>query len=434
MMSTKKKMVKLLSILFFVQCATTLHPQSAMYQKVFTYHNDTASKAEFAYNVVEKVYEAFQQWVFTIFFHESTHFENSMLKYTEMKNYCNPVLIFSGCASSAPTKVKPQIDKHGATTYIITFEELSSVNDDAIGALIRCPGVFKPRSPLIVVLSIPVDVDSNFYYDMQRHFQLLWSKNITNSVLILRNEKLRVYTYNVFFNKVKDITDVKGIESYLSRQYNNLNGHQLRLSVYRRVYLTDETGPLKCDSILEKTVMSFLNASCLPLMSRDGNTVGDLLGNGTATGVTGDLLDGYTDLELNSRILRTTYYGYIDTAYPLTNNELCFMIKKAEKQSVSTSILNLISSNILVLCLSSVVILITIAIITQKMETRILSQNQQTNGSTLMDLIKCFLKQTADIKYLGPVFRFLVFMIISYSLVMSSVIDVSNRTFVLNTS
>ncbi|XP_026319274.1 uncharacterized protein LOC113229809 [Hyposmocoma kahamanoa] len=394
-----------------------------MYQEIFTYHNDTACKAEFAYNVVDKIYNAFRQWYFTIIFCDFTYFENRILKYTETKDYGYPVMLLSGCASSASTKVKPKIAKHGATAYIITSEELSlEVNDDVIGALIRT-GVFKPRSPLIFVINLPVDVDSYFYYDMQRHFQLLWSRSITNSVLIVWNEKLRMYTYNAFLNEVKDITDEKNVGSYLSRQYYNLNGHQLRLSVFRQVYLSNETGPVKCQSILAKTVMSSLNASCLPLMPRDGSTVGDLLDNGTATGVTGDLIDGYTDLELSSRILKTTYYGYIDTTYPLTNDELCFLVKKAEKQSTFTSVLQLISSNILMLFLSNVVILITIAMIARKLETHILGQNQQTNGSPLMDLVKCFLKQTADIKFLGPVFRFLIFMIISYSLVINSVID-----------
>lgn len=433
-MMSSKKLVKLVSILIYVQCSTSLHPQSAMYQEVFTYHNETASKAEYAYEVVDKIYNVFRQWYFTIIFCEFTYFENRILKYTETKDYGYPVMLLSGCASSASTKVKPRIAKHGETAYIVTSDELSlEVNDDVIGALIRT-GVFKPRSPLIFVINIPVDVDSYFYYEMQRHFQLLWSRSITNSVLIVWNEELRMYTYNAFLNEVEDITHEKNVKTYLRRQYYNLNGHQLRLSVFRQIYLTNETGPVKCESVLTKTVLSFLNATCLPLMPRDGSTVGDLLDNGTATGVTGDLIDGYTDLELSSRILKNTYYGYIDTTYPLTNDELCFLVKKTEKQSTFTSVLYLISSNILAMFLCNVVILITIAMIARKLESHILDQNQHTNGSTLMDLIKCFLRQTADIKFLGPVFRFLIFMITCYSLIINSVIDVSNRYFVFTTS
>lgn len=426
---SSRKMIKIFSILFVVQYSTSLHPQSALYQEVFTYHNETAEKAEYAYEVVDKIYNAFRQWFFTIIFCDFTYFENRILKYTETKNYGYPVLLLSGCASSASTKVKPKIDKHGATAYIITSEELSlEVNDDVIGALIRT-GVFKPRTPLIFVIKVPVDVNSYFYYEMQQHFQLLWSRSITNSVLILWNEKLTIYSYNAFLHEVKDITDVNNIESYLNRQYYNLYGHQLRLSVFRQIYLSNQTGPVKCDSKLAKTVISSLNASCLPLIPRDGSTVGDLLDNGTSTGVTGDLIDGYTDLELSSRILKNTYYGYIDTTYPLTNDELCFMVKKAERQSTFTSVLNLMSTKILLLFLSNVVLLITIAVIARKLEANILTQNRQTNGSTLMDLVKCFLKQTADIKFLGPIFRFLIFMIISYSLIINSVIDVSIRCF-----
>lgn len=429
---SSKKMFKIFNILFYVHCSTSLHPQSAMYQEIFTYHNETAGKAEFAYNVVDKIYDAFRQWFFTIIFCDFTYFENRILKYTETKDYGYPVLLLSGCASSASTKVKPKIDKHGATAYIITSEELSlEVSNDVVGALIRT-AVFKPRSPVIFVINIPVDVDSYFYYDMQRHFQLLWSRSITNSVLIVWNEKLRIYTYNPFLNEVKDITHVRNIESYLSRQYHNLHGYQLRLSVFKQIYLWNQTGPVICDAVLTKTVMSILNASCLPLMPRDGSTIGDLLDNGTATGITGDLIDGYTDLELTSRILKVTYYGYIDTTYPLTNDELCFMVKKAQQQSTFTSVLHLMSSTILVLFLCNLVVLITIAMTAWKLETHILSQNQQTNGSTLMDLVKCFLKQTADIKFLGPVFRFLVLMIIIYSLIINSAIDVSNRCLYYN--
>lgn len=428
-----KNMVKIFIVLFYVQYSTSLHPQSALYQEVFTYHNETANKAEFAYKVVDKIYNTFRQWFFTIIFCDFTYFENRILKYTETKNYGYPVLLLSGCPSSASTKVKPMIDKHGATAYIITSEELSlEVSDSIIRALIRTR-VFKPRSPLIFVINLPVDVNSYFYHDMQKHFQLLWSRSITNSILIVWDEKLAIYTYNAFLNEVKDITGVKNIGRYLSRQYTNLNGHQLRLSVFRPVYLSNKKGPVKCDSNLAKTVMSFLNASCLPLIPRDGNTIGDLLENGTATGVTGDLIDGYTDIELNSRILQNTYYGYIDTTYPLSNDDLCFMVKKAEKQSTFTSVIHLISTNILLLFLSNVVILIAIAMIARKVEAHNFNQNHQLNGSTLMDLVKCFLKQTVDMKFSGPVFRSLILMIISYSLIINSMIDVSNQHFIFTT-
>lgn len=424
-------MIKILSLLIYVQYSTSIHPRSALFQEIFTYHNETYNKAEYAYEVVDKIYNAYRQWFFTIIFCEFTYFENRILKYTETKNYGYPVLLLSGCSSSNSTKVKPKIDKHGATAYIITSKELSlEVNDDVIGALLRT-GVFKPRSPLIFVINLPVKVDSYFYYTMQRHFQLLWSRSITNSVLIVWNEKLTMYTYNTFLDEVKDITDVKDVWRYLSQQYYNLNGHQLRLSVFRKVYLSDETGPVKCESRLAKTVIPFLNASCLPLMPRDGNTVGDLLDNGTSTGVTGDLIDGYTDLELSSRILKPTYYGYIDTTYPLTHDELCFLVKKEGKQSTFISVLKLISTNILLLFLSTLVLLITLAIITWKLETHILSQKQPRNGSTLIVLVKCFLRQTTNIKFLGPVFRFLIFMIITYSLIVNCVIDVSIRRFFL---
>lgn len=404
-----------------------LHPRSALYQEVFTYHNNTYDKAEYAFEVVDKIYNAFRQWFFTIIFCEFTYFENRILKYTETKDHGCPVVVLSGCPSSESTKVKPVIDKHGATAYIVTSNELSlEVSDDVIRTLIRT-GVFKPRSPLIFVINIAVDVDSYFYYEMQIHFQLLWSRSITNSVLIVWNKRLTMYTYNAFLNEVKDITGIKDVSGYLSHQYHNLHGHQLRLSVFRKVFLSNETGPVKCESRLATTVLSFLNASCLPLMPRDGNTVGDLLDNGTSTGVTGDLIDGYTDMESSSRILKNTYYGYIDTTYPLTNDALCFMVKKTNKQSTFVSVLKLISINIFLLFFSTLVLLIMLAMITWKLETRFLSEKQQTNESTLMVLVKCFLRQTTDIKFLGYVFRFVIFIIITYSLIINCVIDVSIR-------
>ncbi|XP_072932992.1 uncharacterized protein [Epargyreus clarus] len=285
--------------------------------EIFAYHNETSFKAEFAYQVVQKIFNAFRQWFFTITFCEFTYFENRILKYTENYAYGYPVMLLNGCPDVNKTKVKPKINKHGQTAYVITSEDLTIDGSEfSVDALLRT-GVFKPRSVVIFVINTPIKMDSYFYYAMKRHFHLLFTRSLTNSVILVWSGELKMFTYNHFKDEVRDVTNVKDISSLLARQYDDLYGSQLRLSVFRKIYTSDETGPVHCNSNLAKTVMNYLNATCKPLPPRDGNTVGDMLQDGTVTGVTADLMDGYTDLELNSRILKNSYYGYIDTTYPL---------------------------------------------------------------------------------------------------------------------
>lgn len=429
-MDAKMKVTVLLILLSCYQMSS-LDTNSTLFQEVFAYHTDTAQKAKFANEVVNKIYNAFRQWFFTITFCEFTYFENRILKYTENYGYGYPVLLLNGCPDANKTRTKPRVDKHGQTAYLVTSEDLTVDGSDYVVDTLKRTGVFKPRSAVIFIVNEVVTIDNYFYFTVKNHFQLLWSRSITNSVLILWSGRLRIYTYNPFFNEVQDITKVKDISNYLMKQYHNLYGHGLRISVYRKVYVSDVTGPVLCDSLLAKTVIHFLNATCVPMVPRDGNTVGDLI-DGVATGVTADLMDGYSDLELSSRILKNSYYGYIDTTYPLTQDRLCFLVKNSEKQATFTTTIDLISNLLLFTFIFIMITCIILAIIIRKIESNIWKLNdKQRAGETSMDLVKCFIRQTVDIKFWGPVFRFLIILVIMYSLIVDCVIDVSYITIKL---
>ncbi|KPI95857.1 hypothetical protein RR46_11570 [Papilio xuthus] len=310
-------MLLILTIIALLHPSISIDPDSPLSKEIFTYHNQTSFKAEYAFEVVEKIFNAFKQWFFTITFCDFTYFENRILKYTENNGYGYPVMLLNGCPDANKTKVKPRINRHGATAYLVTSNQLSLDGSEFVIEALMRTGVFKPRSAVIFVINTPVEMDSYFFYTMKLHFRLLLSRSITNSVMVLYCHRLIMYTYNPFNNEIRDVTNVKDVGRLLAQQYNNLFRQELRLSVFRKIFVSNENGPVYCDSRLAETVMKILNATCKPLAPRDANTVGDLLKNGTATGVTADLIDGYTDLELNSRILKNSYYGYIDTTYPL---------------------------------------------------------------------------------------------------------------------
>lgn len=419
-------MIRIVFALAFLNSCLCYNNSSVLYNEIFDYHKETFLKAEFAYQFAMKIFNAFRQWYFTVTFCEFTYFENRILKYIENYDYGYAVLLLNGCQSLNNSRVKPKLDKHGEVAYIITSSDLTLDDSEyAIEALTRT-GVFKPRSTVIFVINVPKQVDNYFYYSMERHFQLLWSRSITNSIVVVWSDRLKLYAYNHFKKEINDVTDVKDISKYLYQIYKDLYGYKLRLGVFRKIYTTDRTGPVKCDTILSKTIIKILNATCKPLAPRDGSTVGDILDNGTATGVTADLLDGYTDLELNSRILMNSFYGYIDTTYPLMQDELCFLVEKAQKQSTFMTIFQRISMDVLMLCVITVTTLFVLTVITRKIETKvwIMIDNRSTTD-TITDLIKCLLRQTVDFKFTGPLFRWLVFLTMAYSLIIDCAIDVS---------
>lgn len=422
------KMFKILGIILLFHCQL-INTYNILFKEIQLYHKETYDKADYAYQVVSKIYKSFRAWFFTVTFCEFTYFENRLLKYTETMDYGYPVLLLDGCPNTNKTRSKPKINIHGQTVYVITSDELTLDNSEYITEALVRTGVFKPRSTVIFILNIPVMIDNYYFYKMKSHFQLLWSRTITNSIVMLSwSDKLWTYSYNYFLDQIEDITDVEDIHEWLSHQYDNLHGHELRLSVFKKIYLRDNLS-LRCDSKLAVTVMSQLNASCKPLAPRDGNTVGDLLPNGTATGVTADLMDGYTDLELSSRILLTSYYGFIDTTYPFSQDDLCFMIKNLQKQSTFANIIQMVSVKILLIFVLIVIILILIAVFARELEMSIWKlKEMRTIGTTVMDLIKCFIRQTVDIKLPALVYRCTVLMIMVYSLVIDCIIDVSMVT------
>lgn len=418
-------------ILFSILISTahkthTLDQTSALQKEVFKYHNVTAIKADFASEVVDKIFNGFQQWFLTVTFCDFTYFENSLLKYIEIRGDGYPVILINGCPDANKTRVKPKINKHGKTAYLVTSSELNLDGSDFVIDTLERTGVFKPRSTVIFIINDVVKIDNYFYYTLKLHFKLLWSRSITSSVLFLKSDRLQIYTYNPFFDEIRDITNIEDLDNVLTKQCYNLYGYKLRLSVFRKIYVSDESGPVLCDSRLAKSVMSFLNASCVPVVPRDGQTVGDLLDNGTATGITADLMDGYSDLELSSRILKNSYYGYIDTTYPLRQDDLCFLVKNSEKQSTFTTTINLISLPLFCIFFFVVIIFILLSIKVRVAESKLLKlENRQTAGAVAVDLIKCFMRQTVDFKFWGPVFRSLTMMILLYSVIVNSVIDVS---------
>ncbi|XP_021207883.3 uncharacterized protein LOC101736495 [Bombyx mori] len=390
-----------------------------------TYHSETSAKAIFASEVVSNIYNSFEQWYFTIAFCEFSYMENRIIKYTENYGNGNPVMLVNTCPRNDRAKFKPKYNIHGQTVYIITSENLRLEDSEQAVESLKRTGVFQPRSAVIFVVNIPVEIDSYFFYNVKMHFQLLWSRSITNSVLMVWSHKLRAYSYNPFFDEIRDITNVSDVSGFLDSQYKNLFGHELRLSVYRTIYLDDEIGPIRCHkNYLAKTVIDKLNATCKSLVPRDGSTVGDLLDNGTATGATSDLIDGYSDMELNSRILKNSFYGYIDTTYPLTQDELCFIVKKSDKQSTFTTVLNLLTSELLISLICFAICFVGIALIVRKIEKTLMKiEDKKTVGSVMIDILKCFLRQTAEIKFFGPVFRCITLAIVIYSLIINSVID-----------
>lgn len=402
---------------------------SVLYQEVMDYHKESAEKASYAFEVVDVMYNSFRQWYFTITFCEFTYFENRILKYTEQYGYGYNVMLLNGCPHSNHSFIKPRLNRHGETAYLITSNDLSLDTSETVITALKQTGIFKPRSSVIFVIKNPIELDNYFYHALNNHFQLLWSSSLTNSVLILKTDRLKMYAYNPFLQEIKDITEIQDVSNFLARQYNNLYGYGLRLSVFRKVYVSDKTGPVRCDSNLAKTVIKFMNATCYPLSPRDDSTVGDLLDNGTATGVTADLIDGYTDMELNSRILKNSYYGYIDTTYPLNQDELCFLVKKSDTQSTFKTTINLISMEMLLLFFFTFTIFIIVTIWVRKAEMKLLSiDDKQSTGATLIDLIKCFIRQTVDFNFMGPIFRSLVLLILVYSLIIDCAIDVSTCT------
>lgn len=405
-------------------------PNSILFKEVMAYHADVAQKSNFASEVVDKIYNAFRQWFFTITFCEFTYFENRILKFTENYGYGYPILLLNGCPDTNRSRSRPRLDKHGTTAYLVTSSQLSVDTSEYVMDILERTGVFKPRSAVIFVINEVVTVTRYFYFEIKNHFELLLSRSITNSVLILWCDRLKIYTYNPFLEEIQDVSEVENLNRYLSRTYNNLHGLALKVSVYRKVYLSDKTGPVLCDTNLEKLVMSYLNATCIPTVPRDGNTVGDLLEDGLATGATADLLDSSSDLELSSRILKNSYYGYIDTTYPLMQDQLCFLVENSDRQATFTTTINLISNLLMLVFLLIVIAFVIISIMVRKTESKICDlDDTQRVGDTTMDLIKCLLRQTLDLKFSGPVFRVIIALIMTYSLIVNSVIDVSFTSY-----
>ncbi|CAH2084506.1 unnamed protein product [Euphydryas editha] len=417
-------MIRIILALVSVNFCLCFNQSNVLYHEVHDYHNETFFKAEFAYQFVQKIFNAFKQWYFTVTFCDFTYFENRILKYIESHDYGYSVMLLNGCQNLNNSKVKPRLDKHGEAAYIVTSGDLTIDDSEyAIEALTRT-GVFKPRSAVIFVINVPIQEDNYFYFSMMNHFELLWRRSITNSIVVLWSDRLKLYAYNPFKKEIYDITHIKNISKYLYQMYKDLYGYKLRLGVFRKLYTSDQTGPVNCEAILAKTMIKLLNATCNPLVPRDGSTVGDILENGTATGVTADLLDGYADLELNSRILMNSYYGYIDTTYPLMQDELCFLVQKSIKQSTFMTTFHLISMDILLLCCTTVISLIVITVITLKIETKFwLPIDKRSTSDTVIDLIKCLIRQTVDFKFTGPIFRWLVFLTMTYSLIIDCAID-----------
>ncbi|GBP34760.1 hypothetical protein EVAR_21824_1 [Eumeta japonica] len=320
-------------------------------------------KHDYAYKIVDRIYNDFGRWLFTIIFCEFTYLENSILQYMETYDYGYPVMLLDGCPTRNGSRVRPKFRRHGVPAYVMTSPELSlESNDYFISALTRT-GVWKPRSKVIFVLTRSVVTDGYFNYAMKSHFRSLWSSKITNTILIVWNKKMKIYTYNHFVDSVIDITHESDLNKVVDDQYRDFYGYELKLSVYKKNYIPDAKHPITCDSKLIRTIMEHFNSTCRVFFPRDNLAVGDLFENGTATGVTADLIDGYTDMELGSRILKSSYFGYIDTTYPLSNDDLCFMTLKRGRYSTFMSALVLISGKMFAIFVGNLFLFITIALI-----------------------------------------------------------------------
>lgn len=174
-------------------------------------------------------------------------------------------------------------------------------------------------------------------------FSLFWEKAVLNALIVYWNQ-VAASIQPVSFTPFPHI-QLLYIDQRHSRNLNylfadktgNIYGHPIRATVFydssRARFIENDTSITSVldgvDGLLARLIAEQMNATLVMSVPADGQEIGEILKNGSATGCLGALMSGSVDLGINMRFYRLNQFeGKVEATYSNGRDDICFLAPK----------------------------------------------------------------------------------------------------------
>lgn len=231
---------------------------------------------------------------------------------------------------------------NGATLSIQLFvlNIVRNVNELSLGAVLeKVPR--KPRVRHFIVCEEPVAESDD--QRMLEIFGVFWERLVLNAAIVYWNQILadiQVVAYKPFPSiqlQFIDRRDSRNLLKIFLDKTGNLYGHPLKATVFydssrARFIEADltETAVLDgVDGLLTRLIVQKMNATLVMSIPADGQEIGEILKNGSATGCLQAIMSGSVDFGINMRFYRLNQFeNRVEATYSNGRDDICFLAPK----------------------------------------------------------------------------------------------------------
>lgn len=174
-------------------------------------------------------------------------------------------------------------------------------------------------------------------------FSYFWEKSTLNALIIYWNEtdsKIQSVSFTPFPHLQLLYIDQKhsrSLHHLFADKTGNIYGHPLKATVFydssRARFDENDTSITSVldgvDGLLARLIAEKMNATLIMSIPEDGQEIGEILKNGSATGCLGALMSGSVDLGINMRFYRLNQFeGKVEATYSNGRDDICFLAPK----------------------------------------------------------------------------------------------------------
>lgn len=181
-------------------------------------------------------------------------------------------------------------------------------------------------------------------------FDEFWNRYVLNVVIVYWNRTLTAVTFTPF-KQPKLIyiqgDELKKLKKIFKATAQNLYGYPLNVTIFhdssRARFDQNNTDNVKAldgtDGLLGRLIVEQMNATLNMTVPEDGQEIGELFPNGSASGCLAALMSGAADIGFNIRFYRLTQFeGKVEATTVNGRDDICFLVPRKGK---STDIANI---------------------------------------------------------------------------------------------
>lgn len=198
-----------------------------------------------------------------------------------------------------------------------------------------------PRKPRIRHIILCEDASNELDTQRMLHiFNVFWQKTVLNALIVYWNQTghgFQAVSYTPFPELQLQFIErkqLKVLNEVFADKTGNIYGYPLKATVFydssRARFVENDTSITAAldgvDGQLARLIAEKMNATLTMTIPADGQEIGEILNNGSATGALGAIINGSVDFGINMRFYRLNQFeGKVEATLSNGRDDICFL-------------------------------------------------------------------------------------------------------------